>query len=376
MAKLPKNADDFERATIMAQLDAAVEDTNKEIAASAWGDDEEVTLDPTGDRSLETMGEGLAGEHEDDEVDDETGGENEDADDETGESDGESDEDGESEDEDTSAGEGEADGAKPKPSEPEGRVPSARLREQTDARRAAEAERDALKTRLEQAETQSRQEIAGLKSQFEAVLAAFKAGQKPAGEESKPPAKPKLSDLLFENPDGFTDELTGRVDQKVTPIAQQVSNLGVMMSLKFAGMKYGDTFKSAIEELGKLDQQNPENNRLALDLYNSPDPGEALMAWHNRNVTLREVGPDPAAFKERIAKETREALAKDPEFRKQLLAELQAQAENDGTGRPNTTVRLPRSLNGAAGTSRDSFVPSSPYGDSQEGIFQSAWDDR
>ena len=41
-----------------------------------------------------------------------------------------------------------------------------------------------------------------------------------------------------------------------------------------------------------------------------------MVGWHKRNKTLAEVGDNPTEYRERIAKETREALIKDPEFRK------------------------------------------------------------
>src|SRR5581483_3221866 len=84
--------------------------------------------------------------------------------------------------------------------------------------------------------------------------------------------------------------------------------------------------------------------------YASPNPGEALVSWHKRSATLAEVGDDPAAYRERVAKETREALLKDPEFRKQLLADMRGEAGVGDDGRPRTQVRLPKSLNGAQGS--------------------------
>jgi hypothetical protein len=248
------------------------------------------------------------------------------------------------------------------------------LREQTEARKAAEAERDALKARLESTETKSQQEIAALKSQFETVLATLRAGQQPPKAEPKAEA-PDLGNLVFENPTSFVDHLSKTFDAKLAPIVQRLDNDRVTFSLQLANVRHGDTFKAAVAEIAKLDQANPNNQRLVADLYNSSDPGEAVVAWHKRNVTFKEVGDDPNAFKEKIAKETRESLAKDPEFRKQLLAELRAEAEDDGTGRPNTTLRLPRSLLRNGGTSRESF--DADIGDgSQQAIADSAWADR
>ena len=84
-------------------------------------------------------------------------------------------------------------------------------------------------------------------------------------------------------------------------------------------------------------------------MWNSPNPGEALVSWHKRNEALREVGDDPSAYKAKIAEETRQALANDPEFRKQLLEGLRAEAETGDGGKPRTVTRLPASLNRAAG---------------------------
>jgi len=99
------------------------------------------------------------------------------------------------------------------------------------------------------------------------------------------------------------------------------------------------------------------------------------VTWHRNQETLREVGNDPAAFKERIAKETRESLVKDPEFRKQLLADLrkEAGASDDGNGKPKSEFKLPRSLNGALGGTSRETVAASESDDSQNGIFESAW---
>lgn len=345
-------------------VSSMIDDTNNEIFGSAFGKEESVE-DETGDTSIEAMGDGLEGqiEAEDEEAEGEA--------DETG--------DGESEEAQNDEGEAEADtegedktGEKPGEvrAEPEGRVPPGRLREATERARTAEAERDAIKAQLETVKTESAQQVASLKAQFDAVLAALKpAGEtKPNGQDA--PKPPDVESLLFENPKGFIEELKKEL---IAPVLQTMQNNRVETSMKLAHAKHGDKFVKAMDALGRLNPQSMEDRETVQRIYNSPDQGEALVEWHGRNETLREVGPDPAAFKDRIAKETRETLMKDPEFRKQIIADLRAEAEDDGTGRPNTTVRLPRSLARANGGTPHETVDRSLGDGSMQAIFDSAF---
>jgi hypothetical protein len=353
------DTDAFEAAAIEARIASAIDETQAEIFGAAFGK-EETTEDETGDTSIEAMGEGLEGQIEPGDDEEEAG--------EEGETEGE----GEAEPEPKPGEHKLGEEGQPKPPvvpEPEGRVPPGRLREQTKRAEAAEASLAAVK-----AETS--QQIAALKSEFKAQLDGVLAALKPPAakaDDKTAEAAPDLASLIFENPNEALAQITKGVDAKVAPIAQELSNLRVSLSLQLASGRHGDTFNAAIAEIAKLDQQNPDNQRLVAQLYNSPNPGEAVVQWHKRNVTLREVGDDPAAFRQKITTETREALMKDPEFRKQLIASLQAEAsgETNGSGRPNTSVRLPPSLNRANGTGERSFDPGA-LGDPQS-IFDSAW---
>src|SRR6185437_4813104 len=135
---------------------AALIETEKEIAGFAWGNEDTEAADPTGDQSLEDMGEGLEGQHEADE-DEDADGETE-GDEDPG---AEGEQDGKDGTKDKPAtgkdGEGDKPAATTQPAkgETEGRIPPGRLREANEARRAAEAERDALKTSLERSQAES-----------------------------------------------------------------------------------------------------------------------------------------------------------------------------------------------------------------------------
>jgi hypothetical protein len=125
-------------------LKDAIIGTEKEIFGDAFGK-EELSLDESGDRSLEAMGDGLEGQIEPDD------GEETEVEETTAET-----------KEDTEAAAKVEAEAKPSheateaKTETQGRVPAGRLREEAEARRKVEAERDALKAQLleEQVEKQ------------------------------------------------------------------------------------------------------------------------------------------------------------------------------------------------------------------------------
>lgn len=313
----------------------AIIGTEKEIFGDAFGK-EDVTLDETGDRSREAMGDGLEGQHESDEDEEAEGEEGEEGEGEPGKIEAKAETQPEARPE-------------PKVDEPQGRVPAGRLREQTERTRTAETERDELKARLEAAESESRKQIEALNARFETVLATIRQ-QRPA-DQPKPtdPPKPDAPPDLFENPQAFAEYIMKGAAAQVQPLSKQMEDLRVNMSMENARVRHQGAFDAAFQTVTKLDPQSPDNRELVRRIYAAPNPGEALVQWHKRTETLREVGDDPAAYKAKIAEDTRKALMEDQEFRKQLLADLRAEAETGDNGRPRTSTRLPASLNRAAG---------------------------
>lgn len=325
----------------------AIIETEREIAGSAW-DLEETERDDSG-RNLEEMGDGLEGQHE---AEDESEAEGEDAEGEE-ETEGEGDE-GEGERRPPLAADTGKDGkAKdgevipPARTEPEGRVPSARLREANAARVAAEAERDALKAQIDKAKG----DTTSLTEKLDLVMREIAdLKRSPRTEKPAEPVAPKAAPDLFENPTGFVDYLQQGFQTELSKRDTQLANMRVETSMAIAHAFHKDTFEEAFAEIQKKDPRNPEDRATVQRIYNSPNPGEALVGWHRRNKALAEVGDDPAVYRERIAKETREALIKDPEFRKQLIADLRGEAAHGDDGRPRTETRLPRSLARASGS--------------------------
>jgi len=331
-------------------LSQAITDTNKEIANAAWGDEEDIVQDETGDRSLEATGDGLEGQHEP-----------EDAETESEEEEGEESEGEEGQDDKGKIAAKDADGkdAAGKPDatdagadnaaqgDANGKVPSGRLREQTERAKALETERDTLKAELETLRTGSRKEVDELKARFDGVLQALQR-QQPQPKAAEQAKAPDFPDPL-EDPVGFRKAMNDQLEGRLAQVQNQIITDRIEDSMQAAADRHKETFTQAYDAVGKLNRNNPADQATVRAIWNARNPGEALVKWHRDQQTLREVGEDPAKYKERIASETREALMKDPEFRKQLIESLQADATGDD-GRPMRTItRLPPNMSRAAG---------------------------
>lgn len=356
---------------VIDPIGQAITATEKEIAASAWGNEEPV-LDETGDRTVETMGEGLEGQHEPDDDDGETEGEESEVETESDDGEGEGDEEAEGEVE--AAGDKPADKAKPEPEiapDSRDRVPAKRLREQTERTRAVEAERDAARQALEAERAESKRQFDALNARMEQLARSMQTPPKPA----EPAATDTKVPDFFEDPAGFLAAQTKPLTDTVGQLREQLAAQRVETSMALAHSKHGDAFAKAFEAVGKLNPQSPDDRAIVQRIYANPNPGEALVAWHKRNETLRRVGDDPDKYEKDIETRVREAILKDPAIRKQIIEDARAEASAGADGKPNTTVRLPRSLNGAAGGNRrDAVAPI--FDDNDSAIAAAAWVDR
>jgi hypothetical protein len=346
------------------QIDAissAMIETEKEIAGDAWGNEETEALDQTGDRSLEDQGDGLEGQHEPEDEDDADG------------DDAEGDEESEGEEETEPKEDKTKEPVAPKvdASEVQGRVPAGRLREANERARLVEAERDALKAQLDKATGDSRS-VADQLTMLMREVADLKRGPQAAPKVAEAPKAPVRPDI-FENPDGVFDYVDKGVNDKITPLQTEIKNMRVENSMAIAHVVHKDAFVSAWGAINKLNPDNPDDRAAVQRIYASPNPGEALVSWHKRSETLALVGDDPGKFIERTKAELRESLLKDPEFKKQMLADLRAEAETGDDGRPRTTTRLPRSLNGHGSNLGASRADARGSDDSDQAVADAAW---
>lgn len=343
--------------------------TEREIAGEAWGQEETDALDETGDRSHEDLGEGLEGQHEaGDEIEDD--GEDADGDEEV---DGEGDDEGKGQTEAEIAAAAKAAG-EPKPAartEPEGRVPPGRYREVAERARAAEAERDALKAEMAKAgETKT------LADKLDLALREIDNLKRAPRTEPKAVEPPKAEVVpdIFEDPKGFADHITRGFQTELAKRDAKLENARVENSMAIAHGLHKETFEKAFDAINKLDPRNPDDRSAVQRIYNSPNPGDALVNWHKRQQTLAEVGDDPTAYRARVAEETRAALLKDPEFRKQLIADLRGEANAGDDGTPRTTTRLPRSLSARGGSNLGADRSDARVSDdSEQSVADAAW---
>jgi hypothetical protein len=181
-------------------------------------------------------------------------------------------------------------------------VPSGRFREEMEARRRAERERDELRGML-------------------------LAQQRQQPQKPEEPAKPDF----FENPSGFVQqELRPYLDQ----IRSDFQNQREAMSLDWAVRSHGGETVSQARQY--LEQGMARGDPNAWSTYNramqSHDPYGVIVGWHREGEVLRTTGGDLESYKKRV----REEALKDPEFRKQALELLrgEAQASGNSVARP------------------------------------------
>ncbi len=263
-------------------LNAAVAATEDEVFTDALGSEE---LDNDGDTSLEEMGDGLEGDAEEgDEADEESEAE--------GESDAEAE--GEEENAETQAAEGQEqeparDGSgRFQRQDDRGGIPSARLREEADARRAAEARAQTLERQLA--------ELNGRVTEISA-----RANAQPKQPEAQAPPKPDM----FAEPEKYEAWLVAEAERKAeAKLEQRFANYerqqqereSERVNQNLADAARGDRafeFGAAYNALTSLDRNNPQAITTVRKIYNSPDPASALFDWWDKEGG----GPD---YRERI----------------------------------------------------------------------------
>jgi hypothetical protein len=141
------------------------------------------------------------------------------------------------------------------------------------------------------------------------------------------PEKVVKPDPLLD-PDGYEAYLDKKAEEKFLNYQRETS-------LATAHRVYKQEFEEAYAAAQK--QVDPA---LRARMQQSRDPGETLMEWHREQKTRAEVGSDLKAYKEKLRKEALE----DPEFRKAAMEAWREQAPANGRSR----VDLPPSLNGAS----------------------------
>lgn len=159
-------------------------------------------------------------------------------------------------------------------------IPPSRLREEADARRAAERDRDELRQQLE----------------------ALRR-QQPAPPQSVQQSQAQQPKEIWEDPDGF-------LAAKISPIEQALMRQSERVSRMIAEQTHGkETVSAAFDAMVGAVQAGDREAAFEYQKIMSTDhPYDALVGWHRNRQVITEVGSDPQAYKARIIEEA----LKDP----------------------------------------------------------------
>lgn len=219
----------------------------------------------------------------------------------------------------------------------EGWIPSWRAREISEAKKAAaeraeraEAEAKAHAAKWEQAQRES----AELKRRLD--------------ELTKPKQEPVN---LFENPEGFVGSVEERLARERDTFQGELRKMRLENNLAISAVVHKEDFPPAYEAFVKAVEAG--DKATATRVFNSADPGGAIVAWHRERKALTEIGPDPTAY---VQKKLEEAL-NDPAFLARALEAAKARASGGQPqvttpaqqARPNNIVKRPPSLSGVPG---------------------------
>jgi hypothetical protein len=215
-------------------------------------------------------------------------------------------------------------------------IPPWRLKEEAEARRAAEARAAEMERRA-----------ADLERQFAEIR---KQNEQP----------PKVPDI-YEEPKAFVDHHVGAA---IDPVKQEMDRLREFYSQRDAVREHGaEKVKAAYDALDQaLRARDPEAVGVYQRVKQSLDPFGDIVRWHLKQTVFSKIGSDPDAWFEQQL----EARMKDPAHQAKLLERIRGQVQQQ----PNRPVtQLPPSLNKAT-----SSPPSEDDDDDQSegGLLKSA----
>lgn len=346
-------------------LSHAVAATEREIAASVF-DNTAVPLDDTGDRSLEEMADDLDPiEEPETKVEAEAA---KTADEAKTETEGDKDQPRDDKGKFVKAIEEPKKDTEP-PAKEARTVPLGTLTDERQKRQAAEQERDALKADRDA----DRKAMADLNAKLDLML---RTQQQPPQPQQQQPQKTEEPPDVFTDPKGYAEYLKQGYQAELQARDQAIREMRGETSLQIARLRHGEVLDKALAAATALDRSNPDNQRQLAMFRDSPNPGEAVVSWHKQQEAIRRMGGDPDAYDAKVREETKTQLMADPEFRKQLLADMHAQASGANGGSPRNVVRppgnMPKSLNSATGGGSANNADHDLYDNSERSVAEFA----
>lgn len=215
----------------------------------------------------------------------------------------------------------------------DGMVPSARLREEAEARRTLQAERETERK-------QWQEEMAAMRRD----LALMRQPPQQRPEPVKPPD-------LIENPEGYADYLQQQVEHRYRKAR-------IDETFEDARDANPEGFEKAWDSLLRA------NPNIRNEIIAAPNPGKALMRWHQREAALSEIGPDLGSYRKRIEDQALERAMADPDFRQKVIDAARGEAGLPAN-RPNNVTKLPPSLNRATGARSNENDDTTPMSEAE-----------
>lgn len=162
-------------------------------------------------------------------------------------------------------------------------------------------------------------------------------------QRQQPPQRPDL----YNDPDAYAEYVEQTVGGRVKTVEEMVRDRFVNMTFDSQAEALGkDVFdpmvNAFIQTAGVGGSVDPQLFRSVVEASN---PGAALVRWHKRHQAQTEVGGDIDGYNARL----RDKLKKDPEFRKEFMAELEAEARGGSPARSSDNITSLPSLNRAPG---------------------------
>lgn len=160
-------------------------------------------------------------------------------------------------------------------------------------------------------------------------------------------------------PDFFADPET-YIRQQLTPVESRFqdmqANMHQMMMhnarMSAAAILGADKVKAAEAAFNEAVQNQTIDAVIAQRINGSANPFESAVTWHQQQIVLKEVGSDPAAYKQRLLDDA----MKDPTFIARVIEAQRLQATGSQPGRPRT-VTLPSANRASAAPGADDDGP-------------------
>jgi hypothetical protein len=130
-------------------------------------------------------------------------------------------------------------------------------------------------------------------------------------ERTRKAAETPFDQRLFEQPQ---EAVGGFVDERLQPLQSKIQTMAMDFDFRITRMQHGEVFDQAFKEwyeaVGDTSKPNPA---LYFHVARAANPGEALIQWYKQASVLRDVGDDPATYRQKIEAEVLARYGISPE---------------------------------------------------------------